>query len=86
MRILFDQGVPAPLRRHLINQDVETASERGWASLTDRELLDRAESYGFDLLITTDRNLKHQQDLSSRQLAILVLCITSWPRVRKRTT
>lgn len=85
-RILFDQGVPAPLRRSLGDHRVETASERGWATLRDRELLDRAEASGFDLFITTDRNLKYQQVLSKRRMAILVLSTTSWPRIRQCVT
>lgn len=84
MLILFDQGVPAPLRRHLEDHTVKTASEQGWATLEDRELLDRAEANGFDLLITTDRNLRHQQGLAGRRLSILVLSTTSWPRIRPR--
>jgi hypothetical protein len=44
VRILFDQGVPAPLRRHIDDHSIETAAELGWATLTDRELLDRAEA------------------------------------------
>jgi hypothetical protein len=71
VRILFDQGVPAPLRRHLTKHAVETASERRWGTLTDREMLDQAEANGIDLLVTTDRNLKHQQVLVGRELAIL---------------
>jgi len=86
VRVLFDQGVPVPLRRHLADHAVKTAAELTWATLSDRELLDRAEADGFDLLITTDRNLKHQQVLTGRRLAILVLSTTSWPRIRQRAT
>jgi len=86
VQILFDQGVPAPLRRHLTDHTIKTASELSRATLTDRELLDRAEADGFDLLITTDRNRKHQQVLSGRRLAILVLSTTSWPRLRQQAT
>jgi len=86
VRILFDQGTPAPLRGFLTGHRVETCSERGWSTLTDRELLDQAEAAGFDLFITTDRNLKHQQGLLGSRLAILVLSTTSWPRIRQRGT
>ncbi len=86
MQILFDQGVPAPLRRHLTDHTIKTASELRWATLTDRDLLDRAEVSGFDLFITTDRSLMHQQVLSGRHLAILVLSTTSWPRIRQQVT
>jgi len=84
MRILFDQGTPVPLRRHLTDHSVDTAFERGWSDLQNGDLLDAAEEEGYELLITTDRNIKYQQNLSYRQLAILVLLSTSWPRIRLR--
>ena len=82
MRILFDQGTPAPLRDHLPGHRVETAYEKGWSSLRNGELLIKAEAE-FDLLITTDRNLRHQQDLPMRKLAIVVLPTTSCPRLER---
>ena len=82
MRILFDQGTPAPLRDHLPGHRVETAYEKGWSSLRNGELLIKAEAE-FDLLITTDRNLRHQQILPTRKLAIVVLPTTSWPRLER---
>ena len=82
MRILFDQGTPAPLRDHLSGHSVETAYEKGWSALRNGELLAKAEA-AFDLLITTDRNLRHQQNLAERRIAILVLPTTSWPRLQK---
>jgi len=81
VRILFDQGTPAPLREHLPGHSVATAYEKGWSTLRNGELLANAERE-FDLLITTDRNLGHQQKVTSRKLAILVLPTTSWPRLR----
>ena len=50
--------------------------------LQNSQLLQAAEEAGYDLLVTTDQNLKHQQNLSGRKLAILVLLSTSWPRVQ----
>jgi hypothetical protein len=84
MKILFDQGTPVPLRRHLMEHTVHTAFERGWSKLENGELLGSAEGDGYEVLITTDRNLKYQQNLSDPQLAILVLLSTSWPRIRLR--
>jgi hypothetical protein len=84
MKILFDQGTPAPLREHLDSHDVDTATERQWSTLKNGELLQAAESEGYDLLITTDQNLKYQQNLTTRQIGILVLCTTSWPRIRAK--
>jgi hypothetical protein len=84
MKILFDQGTPVPLRAHLANHLVDTAFEKGWANLRNSQLLKAAESAGYDLLVTTDRNLKYQQSLRERKLAILVILSTSWPRIQSR--
>jgi len=78
MKILFDQGMPVPRRRHLLSHVVDTAFERGWSALDNGELLDVAEQEGYDLLITTDQNLRYQRHLADRQLAIIVLLSTSW--------
>ena len=82
MRILFDQGTPAPLRQHLDNHSVDTAFERGWSNLRNGDLLDHAEKDGYELLITTDQNLRFQQRLAGRRIGIVVLLTTSWPRIR----
>jgi len=83
MRILFNQGTPAPLRQHLSGHHVETAYELGWSRLTNGDLLAVAEGR-FDALVTTDRNLRYQQSLAGRKLAVLVLPTTSWPILRDR--
>ena len=82
MKILFDQGTPAPLRRKLAPHTVATAYEMGWADLKNGDLLRGAEGV-FELLITTDQNLGYQQNLKGRQLAILVLPTTSWPEIQE---
>jgi hypothetical protein len=81
MRILFDHGTPVPLRRFLSGHTIVTAYERGWTELTNGALLNAAE-LEFDALVTTDQNLRYQQNLSERALAILVLPTTSWPRIQ----
>ena len=81
MRILFDQGTPAPLRHELPGHAVSTAYEMGWAQLENGDLLQAAEA-AFDAFITTDQNLRYQQNLTGRRLAILVLPTTSWPMIR----
>ncbi len=83
MRILFDQGTPAPLREALTQHEVSTTYERGWSKLSNGELLDAAEREGFALMVTTDSNLHHQQNLGDRRLAIVVLSSTSWPRIQR---
>jgi hypothetical protein len=85
MRVLFDQGTPDPLRQTLLGHQVATAYERGWSTLKNGELLDVVEREGYEVLVTTDSNLKYQQNLAGRQLAIVVLLSTSWPRIRRVT-
>jgi predicted nuclease of predicted toxin-antitoxin system len=82
MRILFDQGTPAPLRELFTRHVVSTAHELGWSNLSNGALLAAAEGQ-FDLLITTDQSLRYQQNLTGKHLAILVLPTTSWPEIQK---
>jgi hypothetical protein len=82
MRVLFDQGVPVPLRKSFHGVEVVTAFEMGWAQVKNGDLIRLAEASGFSVLITTDKNLRYQQNLSSRCIAILVLGSTSWPKIR----
>lgn len=83
MRILFDQGTPQPLRRELRGHVVDTVYEQGWSTLNNGDLLATAERESYDLFITTDQNLRYQQNLTGRRLAILVLRTTSWPTMRQ---
>ena len=83
MRVLFDQGTPEPLRHLLARHEVATAYERGWSRLKNGELLDAAENEGYAVLVTTGSNLKHQQNLQFRRMAIVVLSTPSWPRVQR---
>ena len=85
MKILFDQGTPVPLRRSLSNHQVATAFERGWGNKKNGELLSAAESEGFEAIVTTDQNLKYQQNLAERRLAILVLMTPDWRTIREHT-
>lgn len=82
MRVLFDQGTPAPLRHVLPGHEVSTAYELGWSTLKNGELLAAAESHSLEVLVTTDTNLKYQQNLASRSIAVVVLSTTSWPRIQ----
>ena len=81
MRVLFDQGTPVPLRHALTGHVVSTAFEMGWSEMANGDLLNAAEA-AFDVLITTDQNLRHQQNLKGRRLRILVLPTTSWPLIQ----
>ena len=70
-----------PLRRAMAEHSVSTAYEMGWAQLSNGELL-RAAAAQFDVFITTDQNLRYQQNITTRRLAILILPTTNWPRIR----
>ena len=85
MKILFDHGTPAPLRRHLPKHLVDRSAERGWEVLENGELILRAEAEGYEVIVTTDQSMLYQQNLTRRKLAIVVLMATAWPRVRLRT-
>ncbi len=84
MKVLFDQGTPAPLRDALTGHSVTTVYEQGWDQLANGDLLRVAEA-AFDAFVTTDQNLRYQQNLTGRKLAILILPTTSWPKLRAHT-
>jgi len=85
VKVLFDQNVPRNLRRHLKAHDVRTSREMGWDTLANGDLLNTAETGGFQVFITGDRNLEHQQNLGDRKIAIVVLTRNNWPLVRPHT-
>jgi hypothetical protein len=78
MLILFDQATPFPLRKFLPGHVIKTAYRQGWSGLLNGDLLRVAEDAGFDLLLTTDKNLVYQQNLTSRKIAIVALGKNRW--------
>lgn len=82
MRILFDHGTPSGISASLRGHEVTEAIEQGWDRISNGELLTLAEAGGFDLLLTTDKRIGYQQNLTSRKIAILVLGNSTWPVVR----
>jgi len=80
--VLFDQGTPAPLRKALNEHQVSPAFEQGWSNLQNGALIAAAEKELFEVFVTTDKNLKYQQNLAVRRLAVVVLLTTSWPKIR----
>ena len=85
MLVLFDNGTPRTLARFLVDQHMVTeARARGWQELENGALLREAEAAGFDVLITTDKNLRYQQNLMSRKIAIVVLGLGRWKLIRRR--
>ena len=83
MLILFDHSTPAPLRYALKGHVVVEAIDRGWDRLANGALLDAAEAAGFELLVTTDKNMHQQQNLTGRKISIVVLGNAQWPVLRR---
>jgi hypothetical protein len=81
MKVLLDSCVPRPLRSYLTAHEVRTAQEMGWGRLTNGDLLSRADGV-FDVLVSADKNLVYQQDLSRRRLAVLVVPTNDWTLLR----
>ena len=71
MKILFDEGMPRALRKNLSEHQVTRVQDLGWAGLKNGELLKRADKQ-FDVLLTTDQHLKHQQNLKRFEISIIV--------------
>ena len=82
MRVLFDQATPVPLRPFLQGHTVRTAAQEGWSQLRNGDLLIAAEAAGFDVLLTTDQNMRYQQNLAGRKIAVVVIDKQQWPELR----
>ena len=83
MLILFDHGTPEPLKSFLRNHTVRKAKDLGWDTLANGELLAAAENAGFEMLRTTDKNIRYQQNLTGRRIAVVVLGNAQWPILSK---
>jgi hypothetical protein len=84
MKVLLDACVPRLLHRFLSDHIVQTAQEMGWAQLKNGDLIRQTESQ-FEVLITSDKNLKYQQNPTGRRIAILVVPTNNWPALRNMT-
>ena len=83
MLILFDHGTPKGLASALPGHTIITAQARGWDTLDNGALLSAADEAAVDVLLTTDRRIRYQQNLAERQIALVVLTgSTKWSRVR----
>ena len=82
MLVLFDQATPVPLRSFLREHKVETAYQRGWDKLKNGDLLKAAQEAGFEVLVTPDKNIRYQQNLTNYTIAIIVLGNPQWPALR----
>ena len=84
MRVLLDNGTPRGVTAALVGHTVEEARARGWDTFKNGELLTAAEAAGFEVFVTTDRNLRHQQNLAERKIAIVVIGKARWKLIQPR--
>ena len=82
MRIVLDECVPWPLAKHLIGHTCTSPQRSGWGGFENGELLRLAEEE-YDLFVTSDQNLRYQQNLADRKIAILELSTNDWATIRK---
>jgi predicted nuclease of predicted toxin-antitoxin system len=80
MKILLDECVPCPMHRLLNGHECHTAQQQGWGGIKNGQLIQLAESE-FDLFITSDQNLRYQQNLTGRKIAILELSTNKLRRI-----
>jgi hypothetical protein len=84
MLVLFDNGTPRTLARYLIDHHAVTEDRaRGWDELENGELLTAAEAAGFEVLVTTDKNLSYQQNLAGRKIGVVVLGQGRWIVIKR---
>lgn len=77
MRILLDECVPRPLKRELVDYEIRTVVEMEWSGKKNGELLRLMNQAGFTVLLTTDQNLRYQQNLKQAGVAAIVLVARS---------
>lgn len=82
MRVLFDNGTPRGHARFLAGHTVDEARALGWEELENGDLIEAAEQAGFELMVTADKNIRYQQNLHSRTMALVVLEHSQWPMVK----
>jgi hypothetical protein len=81
MRVIFDENVPAPLRKFMNPHVVTTVQEQGWAGISNGDLVRQSDGV-FDVLLLADKNLRYQQNLANRQLALVELPTNRWPMLQ----
>jgi hypothetical protein len=84
MKILLDECVPWPMHKFLTGHECTTAQQRGWGGIKNGDLLRLAETE-FELFITSDQNIRYQQNLAGRKIAILELSTNDFRRIRTAT-
>lgn len=81
-RVLLDEGVPIGVRKLLFGYSVQSVAEAAWAGLSNGELIEAGEQAGFEVMVTADQNIRYQQNLTGRKLALVVLTTNHWATIQ----
>ena len=81
--MLLDNNLPSKLRALMIGHDVFSARYLGWSDLPDGDLLREAQQAGFDVMLTADKNIWHQQNHDKRMISLVVLSTNDWLVVKR---
>ena len=80
MRILLDEGVPDIIQKRLSRFAISSVKQMGWRGITNGALLDLM-AREFSVLVTTDKNLPFQQNLTKRQISAVILSTNEIPSI-----
>jgi predicted nuclease of predicted toxin-antitoxin system len=78
LKVLLDENVPHRLRRLIVNHEVITVDHLGWSGLKNGQLMAAADTEGFQVFVTGDKNIPHQQNLANYPLGIVMLPTVDW--------
>ncbi|MDQ2774882.1 MAG: hypothetical protein M3Y57_08165 [Acidobacteriota bacterium] len=84
LRILFDKNVPYPLKWRLPEYQVKSAEDEDWGQISNGELISCAETSGYQIPVTCDQNVRYQQNLTHRKIAMVVLKSNIWPSIKPK--
>lgn len=82
MKVIFDENVPLPLQQFLGGHTVTTVQQEGWAGIENGDLLKLVDGK-FDVLVLADKNLRYQQNLKQRRIALVELPTNRWPALTR---
>ena len=85
MKILLDQNTPHQLRRVLPEHEVHTAAYLGWNELENGDLLEAAAGHGYDILVTCDQSMRHEQNLGRFDITLVTIMSGNWNIIRQNT-
>jgi len=82
VKVILDESVPIQTARFIIGHEVTTVQREGWAGIENGDLLNLVDGR-FDVMVLADKNLRYQQNLASRRIALVELPSNRWPILQK---